>query len=169
QNLATAGTATQSTTDYGGHAKLAIDGNTDGNYKANSTTHTGNGDPEPWWEVDLGAEHDLSRIVVWNRTDNGLQQRLDGFRLMVLDAQRQPVWENVYEKAPRRELNASLEGAQLARFVRASASYEQPRFEVTGAIDGDAGRDSGWAIAAGQGRNHHAIFELGSPLPGGQP
>ena len=168
KNLATAGTATQSSTGANGHAKLAIDGNINGNYAAKTTSHTGNGDPAPWWEVDLGAEQDLSRIVVWNRTDNGLQQRLDGFRLTVLDAARQPVWDNVYKKAPERELTVSLEGAQVARFARASASYQQKKFFASKAIDGNAGRDSGWAIAGGQGRNHHAVFELGSPLPGGQ-
>ncbi|MGB2351981.1 MAG: DUF1553 domain-containing protein, partial [Akkermansiaceae bacterium] len=169
QNLALSGKARQSTTGFDGHAKLAIDGITDGDYfKSNSVTHNGNGDPAAFWEVDLGAEHELSRIVVWNRTDSGLQPRLDGFRLQVLDANRQPVWENVYKKAPQRELVATLEGAQIARFARASASFEQRNFEADKAIDGDAGRESGWAIAGGQGRNHNAVFELSSPLPGGK-
>ena len=169
KNVALAGKARQSTTGFDGHARLAIDGNTDGDFfKSKSVTHNNNGDPAAFWEVDLGAEHDLSRIVVWNRTDSGLQPRLDGFRLQVLDTERQPVWENVYQKAPQRELIAILEGAQIARFSHASASYQQPKFEAHKAIDGDAGQNSGWAIAGGSGRNHNAIFELSSQLPGGK-
>ena len=170
KNVALAGSATQSTTGYDAHAGLAIDGNTDGDFfKSKSVTHNNsNGDASPWWEVDLGAVHDLSRIVLWNRTDSGLQPRLDNFRLQVLDADRQPVWENVYQKAPQRELVATLEGAQIARFSHASASYQQKNFEASEAIDGDAGRESGWAIAGGHGRNHNAVFELSSPLSGGQ-
>jgi len=169
KNLALTGKARQSTTGHDGHAKLAIDGITDGDfYKSKSVTHNNNGDPAAFWEVDLGAEQDLSRIVIWNRTDNGLQPRLDGFRLQVLDTNRQPVWEHLYEKAPQREQVASLDGAQIARFSHASASYEQPQFEAHKAIDGNAGQNSGWAIAGGHGRNHNAVFELSSPLSGGQ-
>ena len=51
---------------------------TNGDFNAKTTTHTGANQNDPWWEVDLGAEQDLSRIVVWNRTDNNLQGRLDG-------------------------------------------------------------------------------------------
>lgn len=163
-NLARSGTATQSTTGHGGEAQHGIDGNTDGNFHAGTTTHTANFDISPWWEVDLGAEHDLSRIVVWNRTDNGLQPRLDGFRMTVFDAERRPVWEETFKKAPERELVAALAGAHVARFARASASYEQAKFGIEGAIDGDAGKDSGWAIAGGQGRDHHAVFELEQPI-----
>jgi len=169
KNLALTGKARQSTTGYDGHAKLAIDGNTDGDfYKSKSVTHNNNGDPAAFWEVDLGAEQDLSRIVIWNRTDNGLQPRLDGFRLQVLNTNRQPVWEHLYQKAPQQEQIASLDGTQIGRFSHASASYQQPQFEVHKAIDGNAEQNSGWAIAGGHGRNHNAVFELSSPLPGGK-
>ena len=47
----------------------------------------------------------------------------DGFRLQVLDTNRQPVWEHLYEKAPQQEQVASLDGTQIARFSHASASY----------------------------------------------
>jgi len=169
ENVALLGKASQSSTDYGGDAKLAIDGNTDGDYhKSKSVTHTANGDEEPWLEIDLGKEHDLTRLAIWNRTDNRLQARLDGFRLQVLDNERVILWEKTYEKAPQLELVESLDGATTARFVRASASYQQNNFTVDEAIDGDSGSESGWAIAGGQGRNHHAVFELKEPLPGGE-
>ena len=64
--------AQQSSTAYDGPARLAIDGNTNGRYnEARSTTHTEASD-DPWWEVDLKSEQPIDRIVIWNRTDNGL-------------------------------------------------------------------------------------------------
>jgi hypothetical protein len=49
-------------------AASAVDGNTDGNFGDGSVTAT-NLDPNPWWQVDLGASAAVSSIVVWNRTD----------------------------------------------------------------------------------------------------
>jgi mono/diheme cytochrome c family protein len=167
ENVALKGKATQSSTDYGGDAKLAIDGNVDGNYNSKSVTHTANSDEEPWLEIDLGKEYDLTKIAIWNRTDNKLYARLDGFRLQVLDEERVILWEKTYPKAPQREAIESLDGATTARFARATASYEQNNFTVDEAIDGKQGQESGWAIAGGQGRDHYAIFELKDPLPGG--
>lgn len=92
-NIAEGKTASQSSTDYNGEAKLAVDGNTNGHFfEAKSTTHTKQ-DQDPWWEVDLGKEQNISQIVVWNRNDSeGIGKRLNGFRVIFLDAKREPVW-----------------------------------------------------------------------------
>lgn len=168
ENVALKGKAKQSTTGYGGVAKLAIDGNVDGDfYKSKSVTHNANGDAEAWWELDLGQEHALTKLVVWNRTDNGLQSRLDGFRLQVLNSDREIAWEKTFSKAPKSEISVSLTGAEVAQFVKASATYEQGNFEAFKAIDGGLKQDSGWAIAGGQGRNHSAVFSLQRAISGG--
>jgi len=60
--------ATQSSTGYGGDAGRAIDGNTDGVYNNNSTTHT-NSTLYAWWQVDLRSSRNISSVKVWNRTD----------------------------------------------------------------------------------------------------
>jgi hypothetical protein len=49
-------------------AAAAVDGSTDGNFADGSVTAT-NLDPNPWWQVDLGASTAVSSIVIWNRTD----------------------------------------------------------------------------------------------------
>ena len=70
-NLALGKAATQSSTFPGyasDGASSAVDGNTDGNFSDGSVTAT-NLDPNPWWEVDLGASAAVSSIVIWNRTD----------------------------------------------------------------------------------------------------
>jgi hypothetical protein len=71
-NLALAGTATQSTTAFGGDASRAIDGNTDGRYSKGSVTHSGghgDGDPEAWWQVKLAMDEStqINTIRMWSR------------------------------------------------------------------------------------------------------
>lgn len=93
ENVAVKGNATQSSTGYDGSAKLANDGNTNGQYRdSKSVSHT-NLEDNPWWEVDLGAEKVLDKIVVWNRTDGGTDPWLQGYKVLALDASRNVVWQ----------------------------------------------------------------------------
>ena len=63
-------TATQSTTGWGGDAKRAIDGNTSGQYKDNSCTHTKNQKDSPsWWTVDMKTSYFLDSVEIFNRED----------------------------------------------------------------------------------------------------
>ena len=70
-NVAQGKTAAQSSSLPGAPtavAASAVDGNTDGNFYDGSVTAT-NLDPNPWWQVDLGASVSVSSVAVWNRTD----------------------------------------------------------------------------------------------------
>ena len=91
-NVAVGGTASQSTTGFGGVPARAIDGNTSGAFGDGSITHTDTGDAAPSWEVDLGDVFSLTRIVIWNRTDACCPHRLSNFRVLVLDAARAVVF-----------------------------------------------------------------------------
>lgn len=55
------------------------------------------------------------------------------------------------------------------KFSSAKADYEQPNFTVAGAIDDKPA--TGWAIAGGTGKEHHATFEIPADvkLPPGAP
>src|SRR5690606_5069530 len=90
-NLAVHGTASQSTTGFGGTPERGIDGNTDGIFNNGSVTHTNTGDPTPWWEVALPGNTTIHDIVVWNRTDPCCPQRLTNFRVLIFDADRPEV------------------------------------------------------------------------------
>ena len=127
-NVAMLGTARQSTTAFNGPAGLAIDGNTDGEFAvAKSTTHTAQED-NPWWEVDLGKEQEIRRIVVWNRTDKGIGDRLAGFQLILMDANHHAVWirQNATTPSPSVDIDvpadslgiAASERRQLEAYVR---------------------------------------------------
>lgn len=68
ENIALNKNTLQSSTGFGGVASRAVDGNTDGIYNSESTTHT-NTQENSWWRVDLGNTYNLSTIKVFNRTD----------------------------------------------------------------------------------------------------
>ncbi|GAA3634723.1 hypothetical protein GCM10022200_17450 [Microbacterium awajiense] len=76
------GTASQSSTRFGGVPERAIDGNTD---EVDSHSHTDFED-QPWWEVDLGEIRDIDEIVIWNRTNPVPAQRTKEFYVLVSDA-----------------------------------------------------------------------------------
>ncbi|MES2887509.1 MAG: PA14 domain-containing protein [Pseudomonadota bacterium] len=81
-NLARGKPTTQSTTDFGGLASRAVDGNIDGDFvQGGSVSHTAeSGDSS--WQVDLGSVQPLTAIRLWNRTDC-CGSRLINFRVLV--------------------------------------------------------------------------------------
>ena len=95
KNIARQGKATQINTSNGGDASRAIDGNTSGKFGDGGQTHTLENIQDAWWEVDLGSEQPIGTIVIYNRTDDGLGKRLDGFTLEVLAGDHKTV---VYRK-----------------------------------------------------------------------
>ncbi|HIL11309.1 MAG TPA: hypothetical protein EYG11_21670, partial [Candidatus Latescibacteria bacterium] len=115
------GKATQSTTDFGGVASRAIDGNTDGRYGMNSTTHTSDKDTNPWWQLDLQEPVAISEIVLWNRQN--WQDRLVNIRVRLLDATGKEVWGKDYLTesdaiAPNPKLEITLVTEPVAAKVR---------------------------------------------------
>ncbi len=118
ENVALRGEAKQINTDYNGPAEHAIDGKTDGNYDAGSTTHTRLED-NPWWEVDLKAAFPIERVIVWNRTDSALQSRLDGFRIQLLGEKREVAWQSEPQKGPPSSVALEPGGERTARFSAA--------------------------------------------------
>ncbi len=170
ENVALHGRASQSSVDYEGEPGRAIDGNTDGRYlEARSTTHNRVED-DPWWEVDLGSNRRIDRIVVWNRTDGNLQFRLAGMRVTLLgeghggEADRITTWQGLFPDAADPSIEIDPTGPAIVSLERATADFEQEGFPVAAAIDGDRGAKSGWAIGPQQGRAHVAVFETRTPL-----
>lgn len=86
QNIAALGTPRQSSTNWGGTPDRAVDGITSGKFGDGGQTHTLEDQPDPWWELDLGAEHPIDTVTIWNRTEGRWGHRLDGFTLRILDS-----------------------------------------------------------------------------------
>ena len=164
ENVARAGVATQSTTDFGGPPELAIDGNTNGDFNAaHSTTHSAIS-TDPWWEVDLKAELPLDRIVVWNRTDGGVTSRLAGAQLIVLDGERKPVWRQSLTPLPEPSTQFSLDAGRDIPLATAAADFTQTGFDAARVIAAAAADAKGWAIGGQTGKSHTLGLALASPL-----
>jgi hypothetical protein len=83
-NIASTGTASQSSTDFGMPASNAIDGNLD------SFTHTAD-ERNSWWRLTFPRERHLGRLVLWNRVDC-CAERLSNFRVSVFNANNEEVF-----------------------------------------------------------------------------
>ena len=163
QNIAPQGSATQSSTAFGGPAKLAIDGNTNGDYQKGTTTHTGT-EANPWWEVDLKTAGPVDRITLWNRTDNNLHTRLSNFRISLLDANRSVVWQETVAQAPNPSGTYSPSGAVGVQFTLAQADAAQSGFEAAKVLATNKPNAEGWAIAPHFGKPHTLTLVTSSPV-----
>jgi hypothetical protein len=162
ENVALKGKASQISTDFGGEAARGIDGNTDGIYTANSTTHTAPTD-HPWWEVDLGREFPLDQIVVWNRMDGDTKTRLSPYKVSALNEEYHEVWQQSAQEAPNPSAAFAVSNTRASVDLKnANATYSQEGWEVAKAIDGD--EKTGWAFGPRSGELHTAIFCLKEPL-----
>ncbi|MBI1369228.1 MAG: DUF1549 domain-containing protein [Planctomycetes bacterium] len=173
QNIAPLGTAKQVSTDFGGDAKRAIDGNTDGEYTHNSVSHCAVQD-DPWWEVDLGGAKPIEKVVVFNRTDNNLAPRLNGARVSLLDADHKVIWERTLAEAPKTSAELAIGDSVGVRLEHASATFEQADnsadnpfhgWTAAAAIDNDQSSAKwGWAVSPRFGEDHAAVFQTAGDI-----
>lgn len=98
-NLAKGKKVSQSSTyqqsNFNGTPDLAVDGNTEGDFFRDGGSHTQN-EKNAWWEVDLGTNYSLDKIIIWNRTDGGFGQRLSNFKVLVRDNSGRVTFERTY-------------------------------------------------------------------------
>lgn len=113
KNVAIGAKASQSTEAHGGTADLAVDGDTNGIFSSGTSSHTIENQEDPWWEVDLGKSVPIDSIRVWNRTEPPHGQRLNQFRIRILDESRSEVWEASNMPAPSLNANILIPGGQL--------------------------------------------------------
>jgi putative heme-binding domain-containing protein len=121
QNVARRGRASQKNTAHGGTAERAIDGKTDGAYGSGTQTHSEENTGKPYWEVDLGELVPIDRIVIYNRTDDSLGDRLNGFTIKVLNDTRVEVFNSEGNPAPKPKAELVLEGGGPASSIRRAA------------------------------------------------
>jgi hypothetical protein len=131
ENVALKGRAKQSSTDFGGDARRANDGNTNGDYSANSVSHTSSED-NPWWEVDLGQPRTIDRVVVWNRTDGGeaISSRTKNYKVLLLDGARKTVEERAADAYPNPKAEHVYDGVREIA-LKAVAGVYVPEKPVT--------------------------------------
>jgi hypothetical protein len=95
-NLASSGTASQSSTYLEALPSYAINGDTTPTRMSHTLSLQNS-----WWKVDLGSDRLINKVVLWNRTDAiQNQQRLSNFRVSVLDASgNEIIGQNFYQGA----------------------------------------------------------------------
>ncbi len=112
-NVAQLGTASQSSTGWGGDPIRAIDGNKNGVFGNGSVTHT-LVEAQPWWQVDLGKSRSIGEVVLHNRTDC-CGDRLSDFDVKV--SEDQVVWFSLsYSGTPSFPLTVPIN--KRGRYVR---------------------------------------------------
>ena len=84
ENVALGKSTSQSSIDYSGESSRAVDGDSNGQYRADSITHT-KSETQPWWQVDLASIYSIDSINIWNRTDSCCTTRLSDFYILVSD------------------------------------------------------------------------------------
>ena len=164
KNIARDAVATQSSTYPDGDAEHAIDGKTNGAFQSKSVAHTSS-ETNPWFELQWNNAQRIDRIVVWNRTDGGknISQRLDGFTLQLLDANRKVIWSQVGNKTPDPKLVFDLGGPQKIRFAEAFADFSQKTFNAADVLQEKVNPSKGWAIGGGLGKPNELRLTLLEP------
>jgi len=165
KNVAPAGTATASSVDFGGENEFVNDGNTDGTFSNRSVSHT-KIEKDPWIEIDLGATKSIDRIALWNRTDAQVttQQRLKGFRVSLLNANRDVVWKEMPADVPMPSSEYNTGGPFQLPLAIAFADHEQAGFPANAVLQNPVAANQGWAISPQQGRPHALILLPRQPV-----
>ncbi|QDT54705.1 NPCBM/NEW2 domain protein [Caulifigura coniformis] len=96
-------------------AQKAIDGKTGGDSTTDGVTRTlPTGDP--WWEVELPSDAGIGKMVVWLRTDAQPNTKMAGFRVQLLNAQRQLLWTKSFNNpaGPKVEIEPPVHSDKLS-------------------------------------------------------
>ena len=125
-NVALKGMAKQVSTDYGGEAKFAI-----------------------------GGEQAIDRVMLWNRTDAGTEERMKNFRVVLLNEKHEPIWSKDTVDPPKPSSEFALSGVRGVPFASAFADFEQGAgFEAKVVLAPQANK--GWGVG-GQLQQPHAL------------
>jgi len=163
-NLAPDGKATQSSLEPGGDARWAIDRRTPGNVAAGDRVTFTRLEDDPWWELDFGRSTELDRLVIWNRTDGGFEQRLGDFRVSLRDQRREPVWSKSIRKPPRPSVTLLADPPEEMNLVSVESDGAARDYPAGYLLTGPAASRYGWSTDSGGRRAHVVVFRLAEPV-----
>ncbi len=134
KNIAPTGKATQSSTHGDAGPKRAIDGNKSPDFNNGGQTHTVNaGEKNAWWELDLGKPVEVEKIGIWNRS--GFENRLHGFTLTMLDADRKEVFRAANVAAPE-ALELDIKNGGKPTYLTFAGKPGKPAAETVAVAEG---------------------------------
>ena len=114
-NIAPSGTASQSSTAYGGKPSRAIDRNTSGDWRDGSVTHTASTN-KPYWDLKWNDTYIIDEIKIYNRT-NCCTTRLSNFNVIVYDDSGRITYNRTYSSTPSPLLTVNT-GGVVGKHVR---------------------------------------------------
>ena len=144
--------ATHISTEAGGEAARAIDGNAESNWQGNSCTHT-QGAYQPWWKVVFPSPVNIAQVKLTNRGDccgerlDGAVLSLDGIECasgVIIGQGQTGTVECVGSQVT--ELKVSLPGSNSLTLCEVQVMELEPQFppvivSLTGANLGTGGDD----------------------------
>lgn len=126
-NIAFNGKAIEGSIFNNANATRAIDGNTSGNYSDLSIAST-ESEMNPWWELDLGAEYAITKIVIYNTTDC-CRDRINPASVLLLNDAKQSVWEGtIASESSRYEWDTTIPPAvaqSISRNLLRNSTFQQ--------------------------------------------
>lgn len=127
RNVAKGKATSQSSVGAGGVPERAVDGNANHDWGGRSITHTNEGQKNrpQWWEVDLGKNVEVSKIVLHNR--KGFSHRSDGVEVLLLDEKRKVVRGKSFADAGPLVLNIDLVKDKCAESVGETIDKSKPK------------------------------------------
>ena len=166
RNIASEGVPTQASVAGDAGPSRAIDGRKEGNPSAATLVQTEIGD-DPWWELDLGAELPVERVVLWARL--GEEATPGGLRVSALDAARKVVHEVAPREAPRPSLTVDLGAPRELPLLAAEADFVQSGYDASLVVsDAEPKRPAkgskaplrkGWAVGGAKQAAHALIVQ----------
>ncbi|MDP7288129.1 MAG: PDZ domain-containing protein, partial [Phycisphaerae bacterium] len=155
-NIAHGAKASQSSTVWNCKADRAVDGKVGDGF-----THTDD-EQAPWWEVDLGSQRAIDRIVIWSRISADGYDRMSGLLTEVMDSHRHVVYRRTEADSPAPGVEIVDSDAREIKFTTAVASGPAP--ELSKADLSLQISSLGWGVLSRIGESHAVEFAMARPV-----
>jgi hypothetical protein len=155
--------ASQSSIGWDGLASYGNDANYNQDYGGKTCTHT-QGERNPWWKIDLGARHSVSKVKVWNRRDC-CGARLNTLKVQISDNNAD--WSDIgslSEQATEGGIYTILTRGE-GRYVRLTLAKPDAEYLTLCEVEvyGNALSGSGWLISRGKYASQSSVGWDGTP------
>ena len=114
--------------------------------------------------MKLASARPVDKIVLWNRSDQGLDIRLAGTRVQLLDDARKVVWQAELPEAPSPKRELPTDDRKPVAIATASADFSQDKFAVADALASKVDAGKGWAVGPSRRSRTRRSSPLKEPL-----
>ena len=94
--------------------------------------HVAVGETDPWWQVDLGRDYQLDRVLIFNRTDGGHAPRTRNLGIQIARSEQSDRFESVYQHDGTVFYGANENKPLVVRFDGKDVTARIVRLHVSG-------------------------------------